>query len=92
MIQDRIFEEYLIKVKRPAIIAYLEGNGSVEDTIYDWAKEFASAGVRKGNTISKGRIAQEEGLSYYSGDGLNHAHLSPNQMVTILRESKNGAN
>ncbi|NTX67904.1 hypothetical protein FCH31_00355 [Lelliottia amnigena] len=92
VIQDRIFEEYLIKVKRPAIIAYLEGNGSVEDTIYDWAKEFASAGVRKGNTISKGRIAQEEGLSYYSGDGLNHAHLSPNQMVTILRESKNGAN
>lgn len=91
-IQDRIFEEYLIKVKRPAIIAYLEGNGSVEDAIYDWAKEFASAGVRKGNTISKGRIAQEEGVSYYSGDGLNHAHLSPNQMVNILRESKNGAN
>lgn len=90
--QDRIFEEYLIKVKRPAIIAYLEGNGSVEDAIYDWAKEFASAGVRKGNTISKGRIAQEEGISYYSGDGLNHAHLSPNQMVNILRESKNGAN
>ncbi|MCK7226344.1 hypothetical protein L8P27_00505 [Enterobacter asburiae] len=90
--QDRIFEEYLIKVKRPAIIAYLEGNGSVEDAIYDWAKEFASAGVRKGNTISKGGIAQEEGVSYYSGDGLNHAHLSPNQMVNILRESKNGAN
>lgn len=90
--QDRIFEEYLIKVKRPAIIAYLEGYGSVEDAIYDWAKEFASAGVRKGKTISKGRIAQEEGVSFYSGDGLNHAHLSPNQMVNILRESKNGAN
>ncbi|MGI6897427.1 hypothetical protein ACRCMW_05885 [Enterobacter chengduensis] len=89
--QDWIFEEYLIKVKRPAIITYLEGNGRVEDAIYDWAKEFASGGVRKGNTISKGRIAQEEGVSYYSGDGLNHAHLSPNQMVNILRESKNGA-
>ncbi|EEJ1163117.1 hypothetical protein GQB51_002868 [Salmonella enterica] len=78
--QDQIFEEYIIKVKRPAIIAYLEGNGSVEDAIYDWAKEFASAGVRKGNTISKGRIAQVEGGSYYSGDGLNHAHLTPNLM------------
>lgn len=90
--QDWIFDEYLIKVKRPAIITYLEGNGNVEDAIYDWAKEFASAGVRKGNIISKGRIAKEEGISYYTGDGLNHAHLSPNQMVNILRESKNGAN
>ncbi|EIV7690412.1 hypothetical protein MA092_004584, partial [Salmonella enterica] len=90
--QDQIFEEYIIKVKRPAIIAYLEGNGSVEDAIYDWAKEFASAGVRKGNTISKGRIAQVEGGSYYSGDGLNHAHLTPNQMINILRASKSGAN
>ncbi|KFC78101.1 hypothetical protein GBAG_3483, partial [Buttiauxella agrestis ATCC 33320] len=91
-IQDQIFEEYIIKVKRPAIIAYLEGNGSVEDAIYDWAKEFASAGVRKGKTISKGRVAQDEGVSYYSGDGLNHAHLTPNSMVNILRESKNGIN
>ncbi|EXU76106.1 hypothetical protein [Erwinia mallotivora] len=89
--QDRIFEEYLITVKRPAIIAFLEGNGSVEDAIYDWAKEFSSAGVRKGNAISKGRIAQEEGVSYYSGDGLNHAHLAPVQMINILRESKNDA-
>jgi hypothetical protein len=48
--QDKIFEDYLIKIKRPAINNYLEGNGSVEDAIYEWAKEFASAGVRKRET------------------------------------------
>lgn len=54
--QDRIFEDYLIKIKRPAIIKYLEGDGDIEDAIYDWAKEFASAGVRKGKKISPGKV------------------------------------
>ncbi|TLI77725.1 hypothetical protein FEK41_22945 [Escherichia sp. E4694] len=62
--QDKIFEEYLIKIKRKPIIEYLEGNGSVEDAIYAWAQEFASGGVRKGKTISKGRTAHNEGVSY----------------------------
>lgn len=111
--QYRIFEEYLIKIKRPEIINYLEGDGSVEDAIYAWAKEFASAGVRKGKEIgpsktefetlpdgsfkldSKGhkihkrRIAQAEGVSYYSGDGVNVAHIKPDDMVRVLIESKN---
>lgn len=111
--QDKIFEEYLIKIKRPDIINYLEGNGSVEDAIYAWAKEFASAGVRKGNEISpsktefetlpdgnfkldskghkihKRRFAKSEGVSYYSGDGVNAAHIKPDDMVKVLMESKN---
>jgi len=88
-IQDIIFEEYLIKIKRKKIINYLENNGDVEDAIYDWAKEFASAGVRKGKNISGGRIADFEGSSYYQGDGLNSAHILPNKMVEVLIESKN---
>ncbi|MDK9362523.1 hypothetical protein [Lelliottia wanjuensis] len=111
--QDKIFEEYLIKIKRPDIINYLEGNGSVEDAIYAWAKEFASAGVRKGKEISpsktefetlpdgnfkldskghkihKRRFAKSEGVSYYSGDGVNAAHIKPDDMVKVLMESKN---
>lgn len=114
-IQDRIFEDFLIKIKRPAFIKYLEGNGSVEDAIYDWAKEFASAGVRKGKPISPKRevikdeegkpvlehgkkkykiiprAAQVEGESYYAGDGLNKAHILPNEMVRVLEESKNAS-
>lgn len=88
--QDYIFEEYLIKIKRPSIIKYLEGDGNVEDAIYDWAKEFASAGVRIGKPISRGRNARFEGESYYSGDGLNRAHIMPDEMVKALEESKNG--
>ncbi len=86
--QDNIFNEYIIKIKRPNIIAYLESNGTVEEAIYDWAKEFASAGVQSGRKISKNRIAQG-GESYYSGDGLNKAHLTPKAMIKALKESKN---
>jgi muramidase (phage lysozyme) len=88
IVQDKIFNEYLIKVKRPEIISYLEGNGTVEDAIYSWAKEFASAGVQAGRKISRNRIASG-GESYYAGDGLNKAHLTPSQMINALKESKN---
>ncbi|MEZ8210943.1 peptidoglycan-binding protein [Vibrio bivalvicida] len=86
-IQDRIFNEFLIKKKRPQIIAYLEGSGSVEDAIYAWAKEFASAGVEKGRKISRDRIAKG-GESYYAGDGLNKAHLTPEKMKETLMTAK----
>ncbi|EPC8717888.1 hypothetical protein ACR25M_003916 [Salmonella enterica subsp. enterica serovar Infantis] len=112
--QDQIFEQFLIRLKRPAFINYLEGNGSAEDAIYAWAKEFASAGVRKGKSISPKkepvldanglpvyengkkkyrlvpRVAEVEGESYYSGDGLNKAHLLPDTMIKALEDSKNG--
>lgn len=65
---------------------FLKGEGNIEDAIYDWAKEFASAGVEKGRKISKGRIAKG-GESYYSGDGLNKAHISPSQMKSALIKS-----
>ncbi|NOH53323.1 hypothetical protein F0266_10300 [Vibrio coralliilyticus] len=85
-IQDMIFDEYLITKKRPKIMKFLKGEGNIEDAIYDWAKEFASAGVEKGRKISKGRIAKG-GESYYSGDGLNKAHISPSQMKSALIKS-----
>lgn len=112
--QDQIFEQFLIRLKRPAFINYLEGDGSAEDAIYAWAKEFASAGVRKGKSISPKkepvldanglpvyengkkkyrlvpRVAEVEGESYYSGDGLNKAHLLPDTMIKALEDSKNG--
>ena len=82
-----IFNDYLIKKKRREIIRFLEGSGSIEDAMYAWAKEFASAGVEKGKEISRGRIA-EGGESYYSGDGLNKAHLTPEKMKSVLLESQ----
>ncbi|WP_271784928.1 DUF4280 domain-containing protein [Aquimarina algiphila] len=99
--QDKIFDEYLIDKKRPQIIAYLEGNGSVNDAMYAAAKEWASIGVEKGKKISnikvkengkevlKSRVATKGGESYYSGDGLNKAHITPEQIKNVLINSKN---
>lgn len=100
--QDKIFDEYLIKVKRPKIIAYLEGGGTVEDAMYSAAQEWASIGVEKGKRISdkvekdkKGKVISrtviyaEGGESYYAGDGLNKAHITPEQVKNALINSKN---
>lgn len=98
--QDKIFDEYLIKVKRPKIIAYLESNGTLEDAMYVCTLEWASIGVEKGKRISdkvvkkEGKITKtiryaEGGESYYTGDGLNKAHITPEQIKNVLINSKN---
>jgi len=98
--QDKIFDEYLIKLKRPKIIAYLEKSGEVEDAMYDSAKEWASIGVEEGKRISDETVKKEGktiivkryakgGESYYAGDGLNEAHISPEQIKETLINSKN---
>ncbi len=97
--QDKIFDEYLITVKRPKIIAYLEKDGTVEDAMYASAQEWASIGVEKGKRISdkKTKIDGKTvitkryavgGESYYAGDGLNNAHITPEQIKTALINSK----
>lgn len=99
--QDKIFDEYLIKVKRAPVIAYLEGNGNVEDAMYSLAQEWASIGVEKGKRISDkvvkkdGKVVSritryaKGGESYYAGDGLNKSHITPEQIKNALINSKN---
>ncbi|REC61965.1 hypothetical protein DRF65_13135 [Chryseobacterium pennae] len=100
--QDEIFDEYLIKIKRPKIISYLEGNGNLEDAMYSAAQEWASIAVEKGKRISdkvtkdkKGNVISREARfsdgtdSYYQGDGLNQAHIMPEQIKNVLINSKN---
>ncbi|HHA2248436.1 TPA: hypothetical protein ACOEHG_003335 [Enterobacter ludwigii] len=111
--QDRMFEEYTIKVKRRPVIEYLEGPGSVEDAAYACALEFASVGVQQGKRISpdphefertpdgflvrdrhnnpvpKRRYAMQDGVTYYAGDGLNKALITPDAMIKALEASKN---
>ena len=97
--QDRIFEEYLISKKRPQIIKYLEKEGSIHDAMYAVAKEWASIGVEKGKRISDkkiekdGKVTYEKrfavgGESFYAGDGLNQAHISPKEIKSVLEKSK----
>lgn len=100
--QDKIFDEYLIKLKRPKIIAYLEESGTVQDAMYAASLEWASIGVEKGKRISDkitkdkdGNITSREkryakgGESYYAGDGLNKAHITPEKIKKTLEDSKN---
>lgn len=99
--QDKIFDEYLIKVKRPKVIAYLEGSGTAEDAIYTLAMEWASIGVEKdkrisdkivkkdGKIISRTKRYAKGGESYYAGDGLNKSHITPDQIKTAIINSKN---
>ncbi len=86
--QDKIFQEYLITIKRPQIMKFLEESGSVEDAMYSAAKEWASIGVEIGKKISKNRISKG-GESYYAGDGLNKAHITPDEFKNSLIKSKN---
>jgi murein DD-endopeptidase MepM/ murein hydrolase activator NlpD/muramidase (phage lysozyme) len=99
--QDRIFDEYLIKIKRPKIIAYLEGSGSIEDAMYAAAMEWACVGVEKGkqisdkiekdkdgNIISKTIRYAKGGESYYAGDGFNKASIAPDDLKKALENSK----
>jgi muramidase (phage lysozyme) len=86
--QDKIFDEYLISIKRPPIIKYLEKNGSVESAMYSAAQEWASIGVQKGKKLNNGNIAKG-GESFYAGDGLNVAHITPEQIKNALIKSKN---
>lgn len=98
--QDKIFDDYLIKVKRPKIVEYLEKEGIVEDAMYSSAQEWASIGVEKGKRISDKKTKKdgkdiilkryaEGGESYYAGDGLNNAHITPQQIRNALINSKN---
>jgi type VI secretion system secreted protein VgrG len=59
--------------------------------MYAAAKEWASIGVEKGKTISKGRTASG-GESYYDGDGLNKAHITPEKIKKALENSKKNTN
>lgn len=85
--QDRIFKEYLIKVKRPQIGEYLAGRGSLEAATLAAAREWASVGVPAGIRLANGRISQG-GESYYAGDGLNKAHISVEQVQQALKSSR----
>lgn len=45
-------------------------------------------GKKKYRLVPRGAEVEEE--SYYSGDGLNKAHLLPDTMIKSLENSKNG--
>jgi hypothetical protein len=78
--QDLLFNEGILKQKRPNVAAYLQGKSNDRDlAILDMAKEFASVGV----PYPAGK-ATARGESFYAGIGGNKAHNSPDAVGAAL--------
>lgn len=73
-VQERIFKQYLVALKRPEIKGFITGNtgASLNDALLGSAKEFAS--VANPST----------GKSYYAGKGNNKASISAEKMTESL--------
>ena len=73
-VQERIFREYLVAIKRPEIKGFITGNNdaTLNDALLASAKEFAS--VANPGT----------GKSYYAGQGNNKASISAERMTESL--------
>jgi muramidase (phage lysozyme) len=87
-LQDRIFNEYLIGIKRRKIADYLAGRSNdLTGAVYAASQEWASVGVPKGLTTQSGAIAN--GLTtYYDNAGKNKASISPEQMAATLQKER----
>ena len=97
--QDRIFNEYLTKIKQPEIRAFLSGdqNTSIDSAVLALAREFASIGVpaamKRPATPNEGIPARDlqAGEGYYSGVGNNPvgpARVTPDQARAALTQTR----
>jgi len=107
--QDKIFADYLLKIKRHQIEDYLSGRGDLSSAMYATAQEWASVGIKKGQlkqrvplldaaghqqydinhkVITTQHPSTFEGESYYNGDGINHASITPQQLQEALLNSR----
>lgn len=86
--QDRIFEQYLIGIKRHAIGDYISGksndvNAAVLAASQEWASVAAPVGARLNNGgIGDGRT------SYYAGTANNRASISAAEMARALDSAR----
>lgn len=73
-VQERIFKQYLVAIKRPEIKGFITGGNkaTLNDALLGSAKEFAS--VANPST----------GKSYYAGQGNNKASISAEKMTESL--------
>lgn len=88
-LQDKIYQEYLIKEKRKDMYKYLTGGSNLNAAITAAAMEWASIGVpqdMKGHTRNV-----KKGESYYAGDGHNasNAKISPTEFGEGLKQQRN---
>lgn len=85
--QDLCFTNYLIAGKRPQVMAYLTGNGSIEAAALAIAQEWAAVGIAPGLTNNNG-IRSDGTVGYYNGDGLNSASITYSEIIAALKADK----
>lgn len=73
-VQERIFKQYLVAIKRPEIKGFITGSNkaTLNDALLGSAKEFASV------------VNPSTGKSYYAGQGNNKASISAEKMTESL--------
>lgn len=97
--QDRIYKQYLISKKRPAIEDFIAGKSDdIGAAQMSLAQEFASFGVpyriwrperkdKHGKVIWDARWI-EKGQSYYTGSADNRANITPEESAVALQEER----
>lgn len=86
--QDRIFEDYLVKTKRRGIMDFVTGkSGQVRDAVYATAKEWASVAVPAGMRTESGRISDGR-MTFYDRQGKNRASITEAQMTQAIENTR----
>lgn len=88
-LQDRIYQDYLVKEKRKDMYKYLTGGNNLNAAITAAAMEWASIGVPVAMKGDKRMV--QPGESYYAGDGHNaaKAKISPAEFGEGLKQQRN---
>lgn len=77
-LQDRMFNEHIIQKKRPKVAEAIRSGKNIEIASTEMAKEFASVGAK-----------EKGGRSWYDGDGINKAAVSPETMNKFIANAHN---
>ena len=87
-LQDKIYREYLVKKKRPMIYNYITAKDgtNLNSAILAMAMEWASVGVPHDMKGHKRWV--KKGESYYAGDGINKASISPEEAGAGLEQQR----
>jgi hypothetical protein len=86
--QDRIFNEFLLKHQGPEIARYLAGKSGDSDAAgYNAAKEWASVAVPRGMRTESGAIS-DGAMTYYDDRGHNRASISAAQFRLALDNAR----
>jgi hypothetical protein len=86
--QDRIFEQYLVGIKRSAMGNYISGKSdNLQAAVLAASQEWASVAAPAGARLANGSTGDGT-VSYYAGTANNKASISAAEMARALNEAR----